>query len=104
MTRQHGASNSANNLHSQKRSELVFRTRRDCWVIPCQCELVKLLIQHQKLDANALCFDSGSQCREFIRQLFLLALEDEVRTFQPSSIAEFARSTLKLNSRTLNIQ
>lgn len=79
---------------SNKQAELTFRTQQECWVVPCQCELVKMLIQHQKLDAGALCFDSPGQCQEFIRQLFLLALEDEVKNYHPSVIANFARHTM----------
>lgn len=84
----------------ERHAELTFKTKQACWVIPCQCELVKLLIEHQKLEADALQFDTSSQCHEFIRQLFLLALEDEVKNYRPSSLANFARHTLVHHSKT----
>lgn len=83
---------SLKNLHQ---TEIVIPTRDERWVLPCNGELVKLLLEKQSLRAGDLCFGSVHQCQCFIRQLFLLALEDEWKTQSPSSLAKFARAMIK---------
>lgn len=83
--------------------ELVFNTGSSCWVVPCQRELVKALIRHESVCVRSLCFDSPQACRDLLRSLFLLALEDEVQTEQPSSLAQFARDAMQFHSASLSL-
>ena len=72
--------------------EFVVPTKTRCWVVPCNCEFIKLLFEEQRLKTSDLNFDSQEQGRCFARTLFLLALEDECHTQSPSPLAEFART------------
>jgi hypothetical protein len=77
--------------------ELVFNTGKKCWVVPCQRDMVKILIRHESVCAKSLCFESPQACRDLLHSLFLLALEDEVQTEQPSSLAQFARDAMQFH-------
>lgn len=97
------AFNSRQTGHSVQPRELVFNTGSGCWVVPCQRELVKVLIRHESVCAKSLCFDSPQACRDLLRTLFLLALEDEVQTEQPSCLAQFARDAMQFHSASLSL-
>lgn len=78
-------------------SKFVIQTRCEKWVIPQNCELLKLLITQQNLHADDLVFLSEKHGHCFIRRLFLLALEDEHKNSSPSSLANFARELASKN-------
>ncbi|WP_189401358.1 hypothetical protein [Arenicella chitinivorans] len=97
------ASNHRHAESGRQARELVFNTGSGCWVVPCQRELVKILIRHESVCARSLCFESPQACRDLLRSLFLLALEDEVQTEQPSSLAQFARDALRFHNASLSM-
>ena len=74
--------------------EIVIPTQDECWVLPRNCHLVKLLFEQQALRASDLRFHSDQHRQRFVRQLFLLALQDECETSMPSPLAKFARATM----------
>lgn len=76
-------------------SEFIVPTKTECWVLPCNCELIKLLFEKQRLTSSDLSFDSQEQYQCFIRTLFLLALQDECLNHTPSPLATFARTLIK---------
>lgn len=82
---------------SQCQSVVRISTKRNQWVVPHNCEYLKLLIEQEKLNATDLRFSTPSDCQGFIRQLFLLALEDEHKNVSPSPLASFARALAKYN-------
>ena len=75
---------------------VVIETKAQQWVIPHNCELLKALIHQQKINASDLEFRSSFECKHFIKNLFLLALEDETKNHSPSMLAEFGRDLIKL--------
>jgi len=74
--------------------EIVIPTQDECWVLPRNCHLVKLLFEQQALRASDLRFYSDQHRQRFVRQLFLLALQDECETSMPSPLAKFARAIM----------
>ncbi|MDG2088776.1 MAG: hypothetical protein P8J68_08580 [Arenicellaceae bacterium] len=78
-------------------SVIKISTRRYQWLVPNNCEYLKLLIIQENLSATDLRFASPRDCNGFIRQLFLLALEDEQKNVTPSCLAVFARALAKHN-------
>ncbi|MFT5572917.1 MAG: hypothetical protein ACI9FR_001841 [Cryomorphaceae bacterium] len=78
-------------------SVVEISTRANHWLVPHNCEYLKLLITQEKLTAADLEFANQRDCKGFIRQLFLLALEDEQKNVIPSSLAVFARALAKHN-------
>lgn len=70
---------------------IKINTAQEQWVVPHNCEYLKLLIQQENLRAADLKFATRTDCQGFIRQLFLLALQDEYRSSVPSTLASFAR-------------
>jgi hypothetical protein len=87
------------NLCMKKISSSVVKisTGRNQWLVPNNCEYLKLLITQEKLSATDLRFANSRDCNGFIRQLFLLALEDEQKNVTPSCLAVFARALAKHN-------
>jgi len=81
---------------------MVIPTRGKCWVVPQNCEFVKLLFEKQALRVSDLHFNSEQQGQCFVRQLFLLALQDEYQTEAPSPLAKFARATMRAMSTQSN--
>ena len=75
-------------------ADFVICTREQRWVIPYNCEILKALIEQQKLSASDLRFTSGQQCQGFIKRLLILAAQDECRHSLPSELAEFARELI----------
>ena len=76
---------------NRQHSDFVIETDRSCWIIPRDCELLKRLLEVQDIKAADLCFTSSAQCQCFIKQLFLLALQDQARSNSFSPLAELAR-------------
>lgn len=76
----------------------TIQTLNHNWVIPYNCELLKVLLEQQKIKASDLCFDCNNQCKDFVKKIFLLALEDETKHHLPSMLAEFGRDLIKLQA------
>lgn len=95
-------SNLTINNHSLKADGFVIPTQTRHWLIPYNCELLKLLVKQQNLSANDLKFSSKQQCQSFIKQLFLFALEDTANTQMPSDLATLARDLVNINAQQLN--
>jgi len=74
---------------------LTLLTQNNKWVIPYNCELLKVLLQSQNIRADELYFQSSDQCHSFVKRVFLLALEDEHRTGKSSGLAQFGRDLVK---------
>lgn len=85
---------------SNQSSEMIIPTHDECWVVPHNCDLVKLLLKQQALCASDLHFSNKQQFQSFIRKLFLLALQDEYQTEAPSPLAKFARAAMQSISNT----
>ncbi len=83
-----------NHRGSLTRSDVVIRTQTHRWVIPYNCEILKALLADQNIHASDLQFNSESQCHSFIKQLLLLATQDECRHCSPSQIATLARELI----------
>ena len=75
-------------------ADFVICTREQRWVIPYNCEILKALIEQQRLSASDLRFSSGQQCQGFIKRLLILAAQDECRHSLPSELAAFARELI----------
>lgn len=84
-------------------NNFVIQTRETKWVIPQNCELLKLLIAEQNLQAHDLEFSSTEHYHSFIKKLFLLALEDECKRLKPSPLAYFARALATNNNQAHKI-
>jgi len=81
-------------------SDFVIQTSQHYWTIPHNCSLLKLLIEQQNIQVSDLLFESSRDCHDFIKTLFLMALEDECQTQQPSTLADFARKLMKAQTDT----
>lgn len=75
-------------------SGCVIETPQDRWIIPNDCEILKQLLKTQDINAGDLRFTTSFQCHCFIKQLFLLALEDEHKNQTPSALAKLARELM----------
>ena len=82
--------------------ELVIKTKGEYWAIPHDCELLKLLIAKQNIVARDLKFNNTQECQQFIRSLFLMGLQDEQQSNQPSPIADLGRQLLGSHSNITN--
>lgn len=76
---------------------VAIHTQQDNWVIPHNCELLKAVIELQQLKATDLIFVSEVECKNFIKQLFLMALEDETRNKTPSKLAQLGRELITIH-------
>jgi len=81
-------------------SDVVIRTQTHRWVIPYNCEILKALLHEQDIKAGDLKFISESQCHHLIKQLLLLAVQDECRHCCPSQIATLARELIHQKPET----
>lgn len=79
---------------ASNKAGFVIQTRRHEWVIPNNAAIMKLLVEDQSIRPKDLKFSSRKDCQEFIRNLLLLALEDEYKSAQPSPLARFARDLI----------
>lgn len=75
-------------------NNLIIRARRTHWVIPMHCDFLTLLFEHQAIAVSDLQFSSQAQRKDFVKQLFLLALQDEVLHQKPSALANVGRALL----------
>lgn len=78
----------------------VLLTRTQQWVIPENCELLKMLLEQQNIHPEDLLFPSATQCKGFIQKLFLLAIEDEQKNQRPSPLASFGRQLMQHKNHT----
>ena len=76
--------------------QLKIKTADQHWIIPFDCELLKATLEHQKITADKLTFSSNIECNRFIKQLFLLALEDQISNQRTSEIALFGRELMEI--------
>ena len=84
-------------IHHKTNSNTVhIHTEKESWIIPHDCEFLKALLIHQKLHAVDLQFTSNTECKNFIKQLFLMALEDETKNNSPSNLAKLARDLINI--------
>ncbi len=77
---------------NQSNAELSIKTAHHQWLIPTNRQLLRLLIKTEGLQASDLLFDSQSERKQFVREVFLLAARDEVKSCQASPLTNFARS------------
>lgn len=89
-------------INKALQNEFSVHTQYGHWVIPHNCELLKALLRSQKLNADDINFESPSECKHFIKHLFLLALEDETKNHEPSSLASFARELMRIQKSNIN--
>jgi len=82
--------------HKTSSNTFHIQTKKESWVIPHDCEFLKALLKHQNLDARDLQFTSNIECKNFIRQLFLMALEDETKNHTPSNLAKLGRDLINI--------
>ena len=68
---------STTRFRTKANSVVEITTDAKRWVVPHNCEYLKLLIRQENLAAADLRFANRNDCKGFVRQLFLLALEDE---------------------------
>ena len=83
-------------LSNKSSTAFTIQTTHHHWVIPNNCELLKALLEQQKIKASDIYFDCDGQCKDFVKRVFLLALEDETKNNIPSMLAEFGRDLIKL--------
>jgi len=89
---------STSNFTVTSSQNFVIRTQTNTWNIPHNCRLLRLLLEQQKIKSDDLRFESSRDCEQFIKQLFLLSLEDEIQTHKPSPLAKLARRLLQNQS------
>jgi len=82
--------------HKTNSNTFHIQTKKESWIIPHDCELLKALLKHQKLHAADFQFESNTECQNFIKQLFLMALEDETRNQMPSKLASLGRDLINI--------
>jgi len=82
----------------EKNSAFTIKTINQNWVIPYNCELLKALVEQQQIKAKDICFENNDQCKSFVKQVFLLALEDETKNQVPSMLAKLGRDLLQLQA------
>ena len=80
-------------------SDLVIKTKVNEWVIPSNAAMMKLLVEDQAIHPRDLQFASCDDCHAFIKHLLILALKDEVKNFEPSPLAKFARTLIHHNTK-----
>jgi len=83
-------------------NQLKINTKDEHWVIPWNCELLKAILEHQNLTAKNLRFSSMDECNNFIKQLFLLALEDQMANHIPSELAILGRELMTIQQSNNN--
>lgn len=74
--------------------QLVLQTQQSKWVIPNTVTMMKCLVEEQNIDPLELSFSSWQECQHLIKQLLLLALEDEYKNVKPSPLGKFARELM----------
>jgi len=82
--------------HTTKPTTFYIQTKKESWIIPHDCEFLKALLEHQKLNAIDLKFRSNTECKDFIKQVFLMALEDETKNNTPSYLAKLGRDLIDI--------
>ena len=85
------------NTNEYSQNNFVIHTHQHNWVIPHNCELLKAIIEQQKLTAKDLIFLSDHECKHFIKQVFLMALEDETKNNAPSKLAKLGRELVTIH-------
>jgi len=87
-----------------QKNQFTIQTKMQNWIVPYNCELVKALVKHQNLKASDLIFTSKSECKLFIKSLFLLALEDETLNNKPSNLAKLGQELISMQQTYISYQ
>ena len=86
-------------LASNTNSDFNIQRARHNWIIPFNCELLKVLLEQQQIEASDICFDCDHKCKDFVKKVFLLALEDQTKNLAPSTLAKFGRDLIRLQTK-----
>lgn len=90
--------NLARKYHNN-RPNVVIQTQFNQWVIPESSSLLKALLKQQRIRAGDLQFGSRTECKNFIKKLFLLAVEDEHKSHKRSWLAQFGRELMQTDTQ-----